>query len=90
MGKFQKRLEELTKEKQEPIFWANHWHLSQIKDLVTEAKKELGNLKWLEELKEYILKHSIKLTGEPPIFSARHFAKKIDEHKEKLERWFGE
>jgi hypothetical protein len=63
------------------------FHLNKI---VEEAKKEIGDTKWLEELKQYILKHSIKLTEDTPIFSARHFAQKIDEHKEKLERWFGE
>jgi len=56
--------------------------------VVEETKKDIGDTKWLIELKEYVLKHSPKLKENAPIFSARHFAKKIDEHKETLERWF--
>jgi hypothetical protein len=63
------------------------FHLNKI---VEEAKKDIGNTKWLDELKEYVLKHCPKLEEDTPIFSGRYFTKKIDEHKEKIKRWFGE
>jgi len=62
--------------------------LAQAKKAIEDAKKEVGDTKWLDELKEYLLKYAPKLKGDMPIFSARHFAGKIDELKATLERWF--